>query len=84
MLDLPCIYEGCRTRWDEINNLLILKEYLDMFPEELPRLPLEREIEVSIDVLLNVSLIAQLLYKMALAELAEFKIQLQEKKFPFS
>lgn len=58
----------------KINNLLILKESLDMFLEELPRLPLEREIKVSIDVLLNVYLIAQSLYKTILVELAEFKI----------
>ena len=35
----------------ELTNILIVREFLDMFPDELPRLPPNREVEVSIDVL---------------------------------
>lgn len=41
-------------------------------------LPLEREVEVAIDILLGVSPIAQPPYRMASKELDELKIQLQE------
>jgi hypothetical protein len=46
--------------------------------DELPRVLSEIEVEVSIDVLLGTSFIAQLPYRMMLVELAELKIQLQE------
>jgi hypothetical protein len=47
-----------------------------MFPEKLPGLPPEREVEVSIDVLLGTTPIAQTPYRMAPVELAELKFQL--------
>ncbi|XP_073263532.1 uncharacterized protein [Populus alba] len=55
-------------------NIPIVRE----FPEELPGLPLEREVEVTIDILPGVSPIAQPPYRMAPKELDELKIQLQE------
>jgi hypothetical protein len=32
-----------------LKDIPVVKEFLDMFPEELPRLPPEREVVVSID-----------------------------------
>jgi hypothetical protein len=62
-----------------MENLFIVREFPDEFLEELSGLPLEREVEVSIDVLFGISLIAQAPYKMALVlvKLIELKIQLQ-------
>jgi len=57
-------------------DIPIMREFPDVFPEELPGLPLEREVEVTIDILPKVSPIAQLLYRMVLKELDRFKIQL--------
>jgi hypothetical protein len=51
-----------------------VKEFPDVFPEELPELPLEREVEVSIDIIPGSAPIAQSPYRMAPAELAELKI----------
>ena len=47
-----------------------------MFLEDLPRLPLEREIEVSIEVLLVMTPVSQAPYKMVSTELVELKAQL--------
>jgi hypothetical protein len=47
-----------------------VREFRDVFPEELPRLPPVREIEVSIETILGISPIAQSPYRMALMELA--------------
>jgi len=47
-----------------------------VFPLELSGVPLEIEVEVSIDVLPDMSSITQSPYRMALAELVELKIQL--------
>jgi hypothetical protein len=59
-------------------DIPIVKEFPDVFPEELPGLPPEREVEVSIDIIPGLAPIAQSPYRMAPAELAELKIQLQE------
>jgi hypothetical protein len=53
-----------------------MREFPNVFSEELPGLPLEREVEVTIDILPEVSLIAQPQYRMAPKELDELKIQL--------
>jgi hypothetical protein len=55
-----------------------MREFSDVFPKEFSRLPLKREVEVSIDVSSSISLITQAPYWMALAELAELKLQLQK------
>lgn len=62
----------------KLSKLLIVKEFPEMFPEELPWLPLEREVEVSIDLLPGTTPIAQSPYMMTPVELADLKIQLQE------
>jgi len=61
-----------------LKDIPVVKEFLDVFPEELPGLPPEREVEVSIDTFPRVSPIAQQPYRMAPAELNELKTQLQE------
>ena len=62
----------------ELTNIPIVKEFPDVFPAELPRLPPIREIEVSIKTLLGVNPIAQSPYRMAPIVIAELKVQLQE------
>ena len=61
-----------------MDEILVVKEFPDVFPKELPGLPPVREVEVSIDILPETTPIAQAPYRMAPAEFAELKIQLQE------
>jgi hypothetical protein len=61
-----------------LKDILVVKEFPVVFPEELPGLPPEREVEVSIDTFPRVPPIAQQPYWMAPAELNELKTQLQE------
>ena len=56
----------------------MVKEFPDMFLEEVPTLPLEQEVEVFIDTFPVVPPIAQQPYRMAQLELNELKTQLQE------
>jgi hypothetical protein len=64
---------------NQLANLSIVREFLNVFPHELPRVSPEREVEVFIDVLLpDTSLIAQSPYRIAPDGLVELKIQLQE------
>jgi hypothetical protein len=47
-----------------------VREFQDVFPKELPRLPPVREIEVFIETILGISPIVQSPYRMTLVELA--------------
>ena len=49
-----------------------------MFPKEFPRLPPEREIEFTIDVVPGATLTSITPYRMDPVELKELKLQLQE------
>ena len=56
----------------------IVQEFVDVFPEDLPGLPLDREIKFAIDLVPGTSPISKAPYRMAPYELKEFKVQLQE------
>ena len=54
----------------------MLKEFLDVFPEELPSLPSEREVDFSIEVVQGTTPISRAPYCMASTKLKELKTQL--------
>ena len=62
----------------KLEDILVVNEFPEVFPEELPRLPSNREIEFKIDLLPETSLILKAPYMMAPLELKELKSQLQE------
>ncbi|XP_017622216.1 uncharacterized protein LOC108466403 [Gossypium arboreum] len=61
-----------------VDNICTIKEFLDIFPEELLGLPLEREVEFGIELLSGVAPVSIAPYRMATKELKELKVQLQE------
>nr|XP_029149688.1 uncharacterized protein LOC112757355 [Arachis hypogaea] len=61
-----------------IDQVPIVREFLDVFPAELPGIPPNWEVEFSIDLAPGVSPVSIPPYRMAPAELRELKIQLQE------
>jgi len=62
----------------EIGEVATVREFPDVFPEDLPGLPPYREIELAIDVLPGTDPISIPPYRMAPAELRELKGQLQD------
>ncbi|WVZ24158.1 hypothetical protein V8G54_002702 [Vigna mungo] len=69
---------------EQINGIHVVEEYADVFPEEVPGLSSSREVEFAIDLLPGAGLVSVALYRMAPAELAELKKQIEdllEKKF---
>ncbi|KAL0535932.1 hypothetical protein IC582_024862 [Cucumis melo] len=56
----------------------VVRDYPDVFPEELPGLPPHREVEFSIELEPGTVPISRAPYRMAPAELKELKVQLQE------
>ncbi|KAL5775879.1 hypothetical protein ACOSP7_013436 [Xanthoceras sorbifolium] len=61
-----------------LQNIPTVCDFSDVFPEELPDLPPEREVEFVIDVIPGTAPISIAPYRMAPAELKELKLQLQE------
>ena len=61
-----------------VSDIPTVSDFPDVFPEELPGLTPQREIEVAIDVVLSVTPASITPYQMALVELKELKLQLQE------
>ncbi|KAA0059550.1 reverse transcriptase [Cucumis melo var. makuwa] len=59
-------------------DVLVVKEFLDVFPNDLSGLPPDREIEFTIELLPGTAPISQAPYRMAPSELKELKMQLQE------
>jgi hypothetical protein len=51
----------------------IVDEYLDVFPEEFPGLPPDREVEFSIDLIPGMAPISKAMYQMAPIELTLLK-----------
>ena len=56
-----------------MEEVLVVSEYPDVFLEELPRMPPDRDIEFLIDLIPRTAPIAKRPYRMAAAELAELK-----------
>jgi hypothetical protein len=56
----------------------VIAEYMDVFPEELPGMPPECEVDFAIDLVPGTAPIAKRPYRMAAPELAELKKQLDE------
>ncbi|KAA3470456.1 Retrotransposon protein [Gossypium australe] len=80
---VDCITNGCeaylayvldsKIAESKIEQVPIVKEHVDVFPEELPRLPPTREVEFVIKLVPETVLISIMPYRMALAKLKELK-----------
>ncbi|XP_071924792.1 uncharacterized protein [Coffea arabica] len=62
----------------KIEDVPVVSEYPDVFPDELVNLPPEREIEFEVNLCPGASPISKTPYRMAPAELKELKLQLQD------
>ena len=61
-----------------LEEVPVVNKYPDIFPEELPGMPPDRNIEFVIDLVPGTSPIAKRPYRMTASELAELKKQLEE------
>ncbi|GJS80437.1 putative reverse transcriptase domain-containing protein [Tanacetum coccineum] len=62
----------------KLEDIPIVKEFLDVFPEDLPGLPPVRQVEFQIDLIPGAAPIAQTPYRLAPSEMQELSNQLQE------
>jgi hypothetical protein len=61
-----------------LEDLRVVQEYPDVFPEELPGMPPDRHIEFLIELLHGTSPISKRPYRMPVNELVELKKQIAE------
>jgi hypothetical protein len=60
------------------SNIRVVRDFLDVFPKELPGMPPDREVEFVIDLLPGTAPISKRPYQMSVEELKEHKKQLTE------
>ncbi|KAL5546420.1 hypothetical protein UlMin_006107 [Ulmus minor] len=75
---LAAVVDTTKKARVELNEVPVVKEFVDVFPEELPGLPPDREVTFEIEVLPGTAPISKAPYRMAPAELKELQTQLQE------
>ncbi|KAJ9562159.1 LOW QUALITY PROTEIN: hypothetical protein OSB04_007319 [Centaurea solstitialis] len=61
-----------------VDDVLVVSEFLDFFPEELPGIPPERQVEFEIDLIPGEALVAKAPYRLAPPEMQELSSQLEE------
>ena len=67
-----------------LEEYLVLQEFRDVFPDEIPGLPRKRDIDFTIEIVLGVALVSKTPYQMSTPKMLELKMQLQdllEKKY---
>ncbi|XP_070015995.1 uncharacterized protein [Nicotiana sylvestris] len=77
-LGLLAIVTNIRKEPVSIENVPVVREFSDVFPEDLPGLPPVREIDFGVDLLPDTRPISIHSYQMALAELRDIKQQLHD------
>ena len=61
-----------------LEDILVVREFPDVFPDDLPGLPPDREIDFQIELAPRTEPISRAPYRMAPAELKELKVQMEE------
>ncbi|GJV61948.1 putative reverse transcriptase domain-containing protein [Tanacetum coccineum] len=61
-----------------LEDIPVVREFLEVFLEDLPGLPLIRQVEFQIDLIPGATLVARVPYKLAPSEMQELSYQLQE------
>ena len=74
---LALILDSKRSQVD-LEKIPVVREFLDVFPEELPDIPFERDVDLSIEIIPETVPMSRAPYRMAPTELKELQSQLQE------
>nr|XP_008358371.1 uncharacterized protein LOC103422113 [Malus domestica] len=67
-----------KDTYARVEDIRVVQHFVDVFPDDLPGLPPNREVEFTIDLIPGTNPISLTPYRMAPAELRELKTQLQE------
>eukprot|EP00253_Pinus_taeda_P010631 PITA_10631 len=87
---VKCVRKGCQVyaiqvgfanskdKTASFNNIPVIQEFADVFPEEIPGLPPRRDIDFTIELVPGAAPVSRAPYRMSVPELTELKMQLQE------
>jgi hypothetical protein len=82
LIQLPtlkrAVEQVCAITVKEVKDIPVVREFPDVFPEDLPGLPPERDVEFVIELQPGTAPISRRSYRMPPKELAELKTQLQD------
>ncbi|GJY09257.1 putative reverse transcriptase domain-containing protein [Tanacetum coccineum] len=67
-----------KSKEKQLEDVPIIRDFPEVFPEELPGLPPPRQVEFRIDLVSGVAPVARAPYRLALSEMRKLSIQLQE------
>nr|GEU72315.1 putative reverse transcriptase domain-containing protein [Tanacetum cinerariifolium] len=67
-----------KSKEKRLEDVPIVRNFPEVFPEELPRLPLMRQVEFQIDLVPGAALVVRAPYRLAPSEMQELSTQLQE------
>nr|GEU32525.1 putative reverse transcriptase domain-containing protein [Tanacetum cinerariifolium] len=70
--------EEDKSEGKQLKDVPIIRDFPEVFPEDLPGLPLARPIEFQIDLIPRAALVARASYRLAPSEMNELSEQLQE------
>eukprot|EP00253_Pinus_taeda_P020664 PITA_20664 len=71
-------YADSKDKTASLNNIPIIREFTDVFPEEIPGLPPRRNIDFTIELVPGAAPVSRAPYRMSVPKLTELKMQLQE------
>nr|GEU73169.1 reverse transcriptase domain-containing protein [Tanacetum cinerariifolium] len=69
---------GKQSKEKQLKDVPIVREFPEVFPRDLPRLPLARPVEFQIDLIPGAAIVARAPYRLAPSEMKELSEQLQE------
>eukprot|EP00253_Pinus_taeda_P013044 PITA_13044 len=71
-------YANQKDKISALDGILVVQEFVDVFPEEVPGLPPKRDIDFTIELTPGAAPVLRARYRMSVPELTELKMQLQE------
>ncbi|GKG22928.1 hypothetical protein Tco_0388231, partial [Tanacetum coccineum] len=72
------VTEKKKSEQKRLEDIPVVREFLEVFPEDLPGLPLVRQVEFQIDLIPRATLVARVPYRFAPSEMQELSNQFQE------
>ncbi|KAI3685696.1 hypothetical protein L6452_34953 [Arctium lappa] len=72
------LISSIKAKKKKIEDVRVVSEYPDVFPDDLPGLPPDRQVEFRIDLVRGAALITRAPYRLAPTEMQEMMSQLQE------
>nr|GEV19478.1 hypothetical protein [Tanacetum cinerariifolium] len=67
-----------KSKEKRLEDVPVIRDFLEVFPEELPGLPLSMKVEFQMDLVSRAAPVAHALYRLAPSKMRELSVQLQE------